>query len=101
MSNNSPEFLVAAHQTEARAGSANRGNIIPNFDDADVKEYFVEIDGTCCLKDFIDVEFVKNDYLNQHRDLKLFYKQYVGETLLKPFITYLYLKIFYVTYVLT
>ena len=30
----------------------------------------------------------KNSYLDQYRDLKLFYKEYVGEELLEPYITY-------------
>ena len=30
----------------------------------------------------------ENEYLDQHRDLKLFYKEYVGEELLKFFMSY-------------
>ena len=39
--------------------------------------------------------FSDNKYLDQYRDLKLFYKEYNGETLLNPFISYLDMKTFY------
>ena len=31
--------------------------------------------------------FLENEYLDQYRDLNLFYKEYVGEELLNPFIS--------------
>ena len=37
----------------------------------------------------------KNNYLDQYRDLKLFYKEYVGESMLFPIITYDKMKNFY------
>ena len=37
-------------------------------------------------KDSVNVKYEENDYLDQYRDIKLFYKEYVGEPLLKPFI---------------
>ena len=39
--------------------------------------------------------FEQNSYLDQYRDLKLFYKEYVGEELLQPYITYPDMKKFY------
>ena len=44
-STNSPKSLIAAHQTEARIGTAKKANNISIFDHVDVKKYFVEIDG--------------------------------------------------------
>ena len=41
----SPKYLIAAHQTEARIGTASKRNNIGIFDHVDVKKYFVEIDG--------------------------------------------------------
>ena len=32
--------------------------------------------------------YPENDYIDQYRDLKLFYKGYIGEELLSPFVTY-------------
>ena len=34
----------------------------------------------------------ENDYVDQYRDLKLFYKEYVGEILMNPFISYAGMK---------
>ena len=36
-----------------------------------------------------------NKYLDQYRDLEMFYKEYVGEPLLSPFISYPDVKDFY------
>ena len=38
------------------------------------------------------VSFAKNNYLEQYKDFKLFYKEYVGDQLLSPIITYDKLK---------
>ena len=42
---NNPKYLIAAHETEARIGTANKRNNIVFFDHTDVKKYFPEIDG--------------------------------------------------------
>ena len=34
----------------------------------------------------------KSDYIEQHKGLKLFFKEYIGEQLLSPFISYLDMK---------
>ena len=34
------------------------------------------------------VNYTENNYLDQYTDLKLFYKEYVGEPMLNPIITY-------------
>ena len=41
------------------------------------------------------LDYEKNQYLDQYRDLKMFYKEYVGEPILKPFISYPDMKNFY------
>ena len=52
-----------------------------------VTKYFVEIDGVRYPKDWVLTNFEENSYLDQYRDLKLFYKEYVGEEILQPYIT--------------
>ena len=89
---NSPKYLIAAHQKEARIGTANKENNTAIFDHLDVKKYFAEIDGYRYPKESVLTNFIKNDYLDQYRDLKLFYKEYVGEELMIPFICYTDLK---------
>ena len=41
------------------------------------------------------VNFEENNYLEQYKDLKLFYKKYVGDQLLSPIITYDNMKNYY------
>ena len=91
-STNSPKYLIAAHQTEARVGTANKVNNIAIFDHVDVTKYFVEIDGFGYPKESVITNFTENDYLDQYRDLKSFYQEYVGEQLMNPFISYTDMK---------
>ena len=60
-----------------------------------MKRYFVEIDGVRYPKDQVETNFSDNKNLDPYRDLKLFYKEYNGETLLHPIISYLDMKSFY------
>ena len=53
-----------------------------------VKKYFVKIDRIRYPKDPIMTNYPENDYLNEQRDLNLFYKEYIGEHILSPIITY-------------
>ena len=41
------------------------------------------------------VNYEENNYLDQYRDLKLFYKEYIGEETLSPFISYDKMKNYY------
>ena len=91
---NSQKYLIAVHQKQTRSGTAYKASITAIFDHLDVKKYFVEINEIRYPKDAIDVEYEKNTYLNQYREFKLFYKRYVGEDFLNPFITYPDLKDF-------
>ena len=91
-STNSPKCLIAAHQTEARVGTSNKRNKVSFFDHVDVTKYFVEIDGYRYPKESVITNFSENDYLDQYRDIKSFYQEYVGEELMNPFISYVDMK---------
>ena len=41
------------------------------------------------------VNYAENNYLGQYKDLKLFYKEYLGDQLLSPIITYDKMKTYY------
>ena len=94
---NIPLYIIVAHQKTQRDNPARPPNQFNNavFDNVDVKRYFVEIDGVRYPKDPVETNFSDNKYLDQYRDLKLFYKEYNGESLLHPFISYLDMKTFY------
>ena len=94
---NVPLYLIFAHQITQRENRARPPNQFNNavFDKFDAKRYFVEIDGVRYPRDPVETKFSDNKYLDQYRDLKLFYKEYNGESLLQPFISYLDMKTFY------
>ena len=96
LSNDGREFihLISAFQTNART-TPNKASNPAIFDNNQLTKYFVEIDGTRYAKDGVLINFGENSYLDQYRDLKLFYKEYVGEELLQPYITYPDVKYFY------
>ena len=57
-----------------------------------MKKDFVKIDGFRYPKESVLTNFTENDYLDQYRDLKCFYQEYVGEQLMNPFISYTDMK---------
>ena len=84
---NSPKYLISAFQTADRT-TPNKNSNPAIFDNNNVTKYFVEIDGVRYPKDGVLINFEENSYLDQYRDLKLLYKEYLGEELLQPYITY-------------
>ena len=83
---NSPKNLLTAFQTNARTAPNKNANPAI-FDNNNVTKYFNEIDGIRYPKDGVLINYEENSYLDQYRDLKLFYKEYVGEELLNPYIS--------------
>ena len=55
-------------------------------------KYFREIDGYKYPRDGFIMNYGENDYSDHCRDLKLFYKEYVGEERFNPFISYTGMK---------
>ena len=99
---NSPLYLIAAHQKTQRPGPANPANNLSNnrfnnaiFDHVDVRKYYSEIDEIRYPKNPIMGNFEENNYLEQYKDLKLFYKEYVGDQFSSPTITYDKMKDYY------
>ena len=97
---NSPLYLITAHQKTQRQDNA--GNRLPDnrfnnaiFDHVNVRKYYSEIDGIRYPKNPVMVNYEENNYLEQYKDLKLFYKEYVGDHLLSPIITYDKMKDYY------
>ena len=85
---NSPKYLICAQQTTARADLPNKRTNISVFDHLDVRKYFINIDGVRYPRDGVLTNYNQNDYLDQYEDVKLFYKECVGEELLNPFLSY-------------
>ena len=91
---NSPKYLIGVFQTQNRIGVPNKANNIAIFDTNHVTNYFVELDGDRYPRDGVSTIFEEISYLDQYRDLKLLYKEYV-EQLLNPYISYIDMKNFY------
>ena len=70
-----------------RVDTPNKRTNISVFDHLDVRKYFVEIDGVRYPRDAVLTNYNRNDYLDQYKDVKLFYKDYLGEQLLNLFIS--------------
>ena len=87
---NSPKYLFCAHQTRTRADTANKNIAI--FDHLNLQKYYVEIDSIRYPRDNVILNYEQNDYIEQYKDLNLFFKEYIGEQLLSPFISYTDMK---------
>ena len=99
-SDNSPKYLICAHQQANRSDPPNKRNNISVLDNLGVRKYFVEIDGIRYPRDSILTNYDLNDCLDQYRDVKLFYREYVEEELINPFVTYPDMKNKYPTQVI-
>ena len=98
----SPLYIIAVHQKTQRPDPANPANNLSNnrfknaiFDHVDVRKYYSEIDGIRYPKNPVMVNFEEDNYLEQYKDLKLFYKEYVGESMLSPIRSYDKMKNYY------
>ena len=58
----------------------------------DIRKYYVEIDGQRYPRDSVLINYEENDYIHQYKDFKLFWKEYIGEPILNPLISYPDLK---------
>ena len=84
----SPKYLIVARQTRTGADTANKKNNIAIFDNHNLQKYYVEIDSVRYPRDSILVYYEQNVYFEQYKDLKIFFKEYVGEELMSPFISH-------------
>ena len=84
----SPKYLIGAHQTKDRIDGAISTKNVAIFDNLDLRKYYIEIDGKRYPRDSSLMNYEQNDYIKQYKDLKLFFKEYIGEQLLSPFISY-------------
>ena len=89
---NSPKYLICAHQLKDRIDTPISTKNVAIFDHLNLKKYYVEIDGQRYPRDSVILNYDQNDYIEQYKDLKLFFKEYIGEPLLSPFISYTDMK---------
>ena len=87
-----PKYLICAHQTNLRTTTPDKKINIAIFDNMDIRKYYVEIDGQRYPRDNVLINYEENDYIQQYKDLKLFWREYIGEPILSPLISYLDMK---------
>ena len=83
-----PKYLICAHQTNLRTTTPDKKIIIATFDNMDLRKYYVQIDGQRYPRDSVLINYEENDYIQQYKDLQLFWKEFIGEPILNPFISY-------------
>ena len=84
----SPKFLIGAHQTRDRIDMPISTENVAIFDNLDLRKQYMEIDGQRYPREGSVMNYEQNDYIEQYRDVKLFFKEYIGEPILSPFISY-------------
>ena len=87
-----PKYLLCAHQTNLRTTTPDKKIIIAIFDNMDLRKYYVEVDSQRYPWDSVLINYEENDYIQQYKDLKLFWEEYIGEPILNPFISYTDMK---------
>ena len=85
---NTPKYSIVTHRTAARIGVPNKANNVAVFDKLIVRKYHVDFDGVRYPRDGVSIDYNSNDYIDRYRDLKYFYRKYIGGELLNPFISY-------------
>ena len=86
---------MATRQTAAKYGVANEAFNVSVFDQVDLRQNDAENDAIRNPNDSLNIIYATKDYLDQYRDLNLFYEEYAKELLLKPCITYTVMKKLY------
>ena len=89
---NSSKNLIGAHQTRTRADTAAKNHKTALFDNLDLRKYYVAVDGQRYPWDSSLLNYEENVYIEQYKDLKLFFKECIGEELMTSFISSLDMK---------
>jgi hypothetical protein len=84
---NAPMYLIYAHQTANRSTSQRPLNPAI-FDNMNVQETSVNIDTTRYPDVPYTTDMALNKYTDHYKNIELFYKEYIGEQILSPYISY-------------
>ena len=80
----SPNYLIVAQQAATRIGVLIKANNVAVFDNLNMRNYHVDIDGMRYTRDGISFDYALNDYVDQYRYLPLFHREYLSEQLFSP-----------------
>ena len=85
---NSPKNLIRAHQTKKRIDTPNKNDNVAIFDNLDLRKYIVQKDSVRYPRDNVSLNDTENHYIEQYKDLKLSFKEYIGKPIKKPLLSY-------------
>ena len=85
---NAPIYLICAHQIKEGIDGANKNKNNVMFNHPNLREYYVEIVSIQYPRDSLLMSYEESDFNEQYKNSKLFFKEYIGESLLNIFITY-------------
>ena len=80
--------LLCAHQTRDRKENPKKSINRAIFDTVDFRKFYVEIDGLRYSRHGVLINYEENIFIAHYKGLKLFYRDYLGETFLAPFLSY-------------
>ena len=80
--------MISAHQTKNKIVTPSKNIDLAISDNLDLRKYYVGIHGTRYTRDAIPVNYTENDYIDQYRDLEIFFKHYIAEPIGNPVISY-------------
>ena len=89
---NSPKYMICAHQKNLRTTTPDKKFNIAIFDNLHLRKYFVEIDGQRYPRDSVLINYEEDDYIQQYKALKLFFREYIGEPIINPLLSNLDMK---------
>ena len=89
----SSKYLIRAHQMKNRSDTPIEKNNIAMFDNLNLQKFYVEVDGQRFPREGVSLNYTENDYIDQYRDLKLFFHEYQGEPIINSLIYLIYLSI--------
>ena len=85
---NSPKYLICTHKTKDRTNATNKKNNIALFDNLGLRKYHVQRDSLRYPRVSLLINYEQIDYIEQYKNLKLFFHEYIGEPILNPLISY-------------
>ena len=89
---NSPKYLICAHPTKDRTNAPKKKINIAIFNNLHLRKYHVEIDSVRYPRDNLLKNYEQIDYIQQYKDLKVLFREFIGEPILNPLISYTDMK---------
>ena len=84
---NSPKFSIS-HQTQDRTNVPVKKVKTATFDNLDLRKNYVEINGQRYPRYSLPIYYEDRKYIEQYKDLNLFFKDFMGEPILNLFKTH-------------